>query len=260
MADGKKAEALGEFRSLLQLNASGPIWEEAGSLLLNAGEYELAREFLQRAAKERPSARVDLTIVISNLDGPEAALRFLNQIPEKELNGDTLLLKANLLEEIGRKEEAEDMLDRGLHALSVNPQVVQQAVLTLLRLGRTERALNLLEQAMRANPQDSDLPLTKAMALGMIGRRAEAETQLREIELRWPEWDRAYLAHGLLLERAGQPAEARRRLQTAVALGSQDPSLRCALARLGGSLNPAPECACLTGLEPLLLSGCAVQP
>ena len=125
------------------------------------------------------------------------------------------------------------MLDRGLHALSVNPQVVQQAVLTLLRLGRTERALNLLEQAIRANPQDSDLPLTKAMALGMMGRRAEAETQLREIELRWPEWDRAYLAHGLLLERAGQPAEARRRLQTAVALGSQDPSLRCALARLG---------------------------
>ncbi len=257
LADSRKEEALREFRLLLGLNASSQTCEEAGSLLLSAGEYELAREFLQRAAEKRPSARLDLAIAISYLEGPESALQVLKQIPEGELTGDTFLLKANLLQAAGRREEAEKTLDQGLHELSVNPRVVQQAVSMLVRLNRKENGLNLLEQAIRANPQDSDLPLTKAVMLGLMGRNSEAEKALREIELRWPEWDRAYLVHGLFLERAGRSAEARQRLQTAVALGSQDPSLRCARARLAGEPHPAPECACLTGLEHVLLPGCA---
>jgi tetratricopeptide (TPR) repeat protein len=260
LADSRKEEALREFRLLLGLNAGSQTWEEAGSLLLSAGEYGLAREFLQRAAEERPSARLDLAMAISHLEGPEPGLQILRQIPEGELTGDALLLKANLFQAAGRKEDAERTLDQGLRELSIKPRVVQQAVSMLLRLNRSENALNLLEQAIRANSQDSELPLTKAMALGLMGRHSVAEKVIREIEQRWPEWDRAYLAHGLLLERSGRPAEARQKLQTAVALGSQDPSLRCALARLAGSPNPAPECACLTGLEQLLLPGCVQQP
>jgi tetratricopeptide (TPR) repeat protein len=260
LADNRKEEALGEFRLLLGMNASSQVREEAGSLLLSSGEYGLAREFLQRAAKERTSARLDLAMAISYLEGPERALQILKQIPERELTGDALLLKANLLQAAGRREEAERTLDQGLRELCVKPRVVQQAVSMLLRLNRSENALNLLEQAIRASPQDSELPLTKAMALGLMGRHSVAEKVVREIEQRWPEWDRAYLAHGLLLERSGRPADARQRLQTAVALGSQDPSVRCALARLGGPHHPAPECACLTGLQQFFLHGCAEQP
>ena len=136
---------------------------------------------------------------------------------------------------------------------------MQQAVSLLLRLNRKEDSLNLLEQAIRANPQDSDLPLTKAITLGLMDRNSAAEKTLREIETRWPEWDRAYLVHGLLLERSAQPGAARQRLQTAAALGSQDPGVRCALARLAGAPSPSPECACLTGLEQLLFPGCRDQ-
>ena len=92
-----------------------------------------------------------------------------------------------------------------------------------------------------------------------MDRFSAAEKTLREVELRWPEWDRAYLVHGLLLERAARRGEARQRLQTAVALGSQDPGLRCAQARLAGEANPAPECRCLSGLEQLLSAGCAAR-
>jgi len=256
LADGQKDEALREFRTLLGLNAISRIWDEAGTLLLSSQDYALAREFLQRAAGERPSARLDLALAILYLEGPESALQSLENVSEDELTGDGLLLKANILEAGGRKAEAEKVLDLGLRKMATKPQVVQQAVSMLLRLNRKENALNLLERAIPANPQDSDLPLTKAIVLGLMDRYSAAEKTLREIELRWPEWDRAYLAHGLLLERSGRPAEARQRLQTAVALGSQDPSLRCALERLAGPPNPAPECACLTGLEQLLVSGC----
>ncbi|PYV37869.1 MAG: hypothetical protein DMG06_26955 [Acidobacteria bacterium] len=256
LADSQKQEALGEFRRLLELNAHSRIWEEAGSLLLSSGEYGLAREFLQRASEERPSARLDLAMVLFHLEGPEPALQLLEKTPQRELTGDGLLLKANILEAAGRKADAEKTLDQGLARASTKPRIVQQAVSLLLRLNRKEDSLNLLEQAIRANPQDSDLPLTKAIALGLMDRHSAAEKILREIETRWPEWDRAYLAEGLLLERSAQPGAARQRLQTAAALGSRDPGVRCALARLAGAPSPGPECACLTGLEQLLYAGC----
>ena len=257
LADNQKEEALQEFRVLLGRNASGESWEEAGALLLRSGEYALAREFLQRAAAARPSARLHLAITLFHADGPEQALVYLEKLPAAELTGDALLLKADILHAVGRKAQAEETLNQGLEQVSSQPEVVQRAVLLLVRLDRKEDALHLLEEAIRTNPEDSDLPLLKAIVLGLLHRFSDAEKTLREIELRWPEWDRAHLAHGLLLELAARPSEARQRFQTAAALGSQDPSLACALARLARAPEPAPECACLTGLGQMLFPRCA---
>jgi tetratricopeptide (TPR) repeat protein len=259
LADGRNEEALREFRALLGLNASAKVWEEAGDFLLSAKEYALAREFLQRAAPERPSAHLDLAVAIFYTEGPEPALRYLETIPREEMTGDRLLLKANLLEAAGIESEAEAALDQGLRQLSVDPRMVQQAIVLLLRRNRKADALELLEKAIRANPEDLDLPLTKAIVLGLMDQTPAAEKVLREIESSSPEWDRSYLVHGLLLERTGRPRDARQKLQTAAALGSQDPSLRCALARLASTPNPGSECTCLTGLEQLLIPGCPDQ-
>ncbi len=260
LADGQNEEAIREFRVLLGLNASAKVWEEAGSFLLGAKEYALAREFLQRAAPESPSARLDLAVVLFYTEGSAPALQYLETIPKEEVTGDGLLLKAELLEAAGKESEAETTLDQGLRKLSVKPRMVQQATVLLVRRNRKADALELLEKAIRANPEVSDLPLTKAIVLGLMGQTPAAEKVLKEIESSWPEWDRAYLVHGLLLERAGRPRDARQRFQTAAALGSQDPSLRCALARLGSASNPGAECTCLTGLERLLIPGCPNQP
>jgi tetratricopeptide (TPR) repeat protein len=260
LADGRNEEALREFRGLLGLNASAKVREEAGDFLLSAKEYALAREFLQRAAPERPSAHLDLAVAIFYTEGPEPALRYLETIPKGEMTGDGLLLKASLLEAAGKESEAEKTLDQGLRQLSVKPRMVQQAAVLLLRRNRKADALELLEKAIRANPEDSDLPLTKAIVLGLMDQAPAAEKVIKEIESSWPEWDRSYLVHGLLLERTGRPRDARQKLQTAAALGSQDPSLRCALARLASTPNPGSECTCLTGLEQLLIPGCPNPP
>ena len=187
-------------------------------------------------------------------------MQYLETIPKEELTGDGLLLKANLLEAAGRESEVEATLGQGLRQLSVNPRMVQQAAVLLVRRNRKADALELLEKAIRANPEVSELLLTKAIVLGMMDQTSAAENVLRGIESSWPEWDRAYLVHGLLLERTGKPRDARQKLQTASALGSQDPSLRCALARLERTPNPGSECTCLTGLEQLLIPGCPNQP
>ena len=78
------------------------------SLLLRSGDYALAREFLERAAADRPPARLDLAMAILQVDGPEPALQFLDKIPAAELSGDGLLLKANVLEAAGRNAEARE--------------------------------------------------------------------------------------------------------------------------------------------------------
>jgi hypothetical protein len=98
--------------------------------------------------------------------------------------------------------------------------------------------------------------LINAIALALMDRNAAAEQALKEIELRWPEWGRPYLVHGLLLEHGARPRDARQKLQTAVALGSQDPAGRCALARLAAAPNPDPQCACRFGLYDLLFPSC----
>jgi tetratricopeptide (TPR) repeat protein len=259
LADGRNEEAVREYRVLLGLNAGAKVWEQAGAFLLSAKEYALAREFLQRAAPERPSARLDLAVAVFYTDGPEPALQLLGTIPEEETTGDVLLLKANFLDAEGKASEAAKTLDEGLRQLSVNPRTVQQATVLLLRRNRKADALGLLDNAIQANPEDPDLMLTRAIVLGLMDQTPAAEKAIMGIESSWPEWERAYLAHGLLLERTGRSRDARQKLQTASALGSQDPSLRCALARLEHIPDPGSGCACLTGLEQLLIPGCPNQ-
>ena len=64
LADDRAAQAAPEFRRLLKLQGDTRIWQQAGEALLQAEQYELAREFLQRAAAEAPAARLDLAIAI----------------------------------------------------------------------------------------------------------------------------------------------------------------------------------------------------
>ena len=148
------------------------------------------------------------------------------------------------------------MLQEGLHRSISRPQVAQQAALLLLQHYRPAEARNILGLALHSNPQNADLMLINAIALALMDRNSAAEQALKEIELRSPEWDRPYVVHGLLLERA-RPGDARRKLQTAIALGSRDPAASCALARLASaSSNPDPQCDCRIGLYESLFPSC----
>jgi tetratricopeptide (TPR) repeat protein len=255
LTEGWVAEATLEFRSLLTRNADSRILQRAGSFLLGFEQYPLAREFLMRAKVETPAANLDLAIALFFLEGLAKALDTLEEVPEKERSGDYLLLKAQILDAAGQGAEAEKALEQGMKLSVSRPQLARQAALLLLRHGRKELALDLVSKAAGNDP---DLLLTQAIVLALLGRNDAAGKVLREIESQWPEWDRPYLVHGMLLEHS-QPGEAKRKLQTATALGSKDLALSCAVARLTASTASDPQCSCVSGLYELLVPRCG-QP
>lgn len=252
LTEGQADEAALEFHALLSKNGESRIWWQAGRFLLGFEQYQLAREFLSRAAVEIPAANLDLSTAIFFLEGPKAALRGLEQVPEKERAGDYLLLKAQILDAAGQVAEAEKVLERGTQLSISRPQIARQAALLLVRHNRKDLALDLISKAAGSDP---DLLLTEAIVLALVDRNGDADKALKKIESQWPEWDRPYLVHGLLLE-TSQPVEARRKFQTASALGSRDPALRCAVARLSSSNAPEGQCSCVSGLYNLLFPQC----
>jgi thioredoxin-like negative regulator of GroEL len=252
LADGQVEEASAEFGVLLGRNAGTRLWQQAGSFLNGFEQYELARQFLERAAAGSAAANLDLAIALSATAGPTKAMEAMEKVPEDDRTGDYFLLKARILDSAGRTAEAELVLEQGLGRTISRTQVCRQAAQMLVRHKRAPAALDLLN---RAGGTDPELMLTKAIVLGLLNQDAAAARALQEIEAQWPEWDRPYLAHGLLLERA-QPREAAQKFRTAVALGGGGLPARCALARVAGSRPAGPECSCAGGLYELLIPPC----
>ncbi len=255
LADGQVEDAVAEFRVLLTRNADNGTWQQAGSFLLSFEQYALAREFLERAVGGNPAANLDLAAAVFFLDGPAKALTTLDGVPAAQRSGDYLLLKAKILDAAGQGSEAEKILRQGMSLSISRPQIAREAALLLVRDDHKEQALQVLARSASGDP---DLSLTRAMVLALMDRTSEAIQVLREIESQWPEWDRPYLVHGLLLER-DQPREAQRKLQTALALGSQEPAARCAVARLAPPAAEDPRCSCAKGIYDLLFPKCMHQ-
>jgi tetratricopeptide (TPR) repeat protein len=256
LANGQTEEAIAVYGELLTRNADSSIWERAGKTLARAGQYQLARDFLKRATADLPKTRLDLAIAVYFTDGAQQALQVMEEVSEKERDGDYLLMKARMLDAAGRSDAAETSLQEGMQRASTRADVAQQAALLLTRWNRFEEALRILGGASRSDPDNPDLMLTQAIILALMERTQDAEHTLKQIESRWPEWDRAYAAHGLLLESTGHTSEARRKLQMASVLGSKEVVTNCALARLGGVSDLDARCACVTGLRDLLVPAC----
>jgi Flp pilus assembly protein TadD len=254
LASGRIPEGLAEFRKLLEMNADGESLLAAGRSLLHAEHYREARRFLERAAADRPAARLDLALAVLFTDGPERALEALGEPPPGEITGDSLLLKAILLDAAGRLEEAAGALREAVPRAAGRPDVARRAALLLVRRGKLSDALAVAGGALRTSPEDAELLLLEAALLGLAGRKAEAEGALRRLQARRPEWDLPYLIHGLLIEQS-RPEAAREKFETAVALGSREPAAACALARLK-SLPPAAGCDCWRTLEQFLMPAC----
>ena len=255
LADGRMEQAVVAYRELLAQNADWRVWREAGLALMDARQYQLGREFLERAATGNPAAGLDLSIAVFFTEGPVPALQSLEKVPEQERSGDYILMKARILDAAGRNEEAGKLLQEGLRQSASRADVAEEAARLLLRMNRAAEALQMLDRVAQVNPDNPNLSLERAILQAIAGQKQSAEATIKSVELRWPEWDRAYLAHGLLLESNGQTADARHKFRTAAALGLSDTG-RCALLRLDGKPPAIPECACISELRDLMLPKC----
>ena len=228
LADGKTAEALEVFRELKPATSDPEILSDCGAALLHFEQYEPARQFLESAVAAAPSLsgiRLDLATAIFHLDGAEVALKELDKTPEADRKGDYYLLRAQLLDALGKIPEAADALNRGMQAAPTRASLYFQAASFLLKHRMRREALALLEQATRLIPDSRELLLAQWVSLTLAQHDIDAKNLLAKIQARWPEWDRPYLLNGILLELQLQPAEARQTLETAIALGANTPEV-----------------------------------
>jgi tetratricopeptide (TPR) repeat protein len=225
LADGKTAEGLELFREV-RTAADGALLASSGRILLEFEQYELARQFLQPAIAGNPSlsaARLDLAIVLFHQQSPEAAMSELDKTPAADRSGDFYLLRAEILDSLGKIEDAVQALNRGIQAAPTRPDLYLQATAFLLKHKLNHEALDLLEQASRILPDARELLLAQAVTLELLLRGIDAQKLLARMQARWPEWNRPYLLSGILLEIQLKSAEARQTIETAIALGANTP-------------------------------------
>jgi len=176
---------------------------------------------------------------VFHVTGPEAGLKELDRTPAGERNGDYFLLRAQVLDALGRPEEAGEALNQAFRAAPTRSDFYFQAALFLVKHDKNSEALELLQQATRLVPDAPELMLFRAVLLEMLKQPEEAKKLLAQMQSRWPEWGVPYLIHGVILETHLFFEEAKALLETAIALGENDPLAYYYLAL--ATLNSTPD-------------------
>jgi len=227
LSEGKTTEALNAYRRVRGLTSDPKTYASCGKTLLDYEQYGPAREFLQDAVAGDPSSmdiRLDLVVAVFHLAGPVEALAELDRKPPigGKGEGDYYLLRAQILDAMGKTAEAVDNLNRGFRASPTRADLYFQAALFLIKHGRYQEALNLIQQAGPLVPNAPQLRIAEAIVYEVSQRSDQAEKVLEEIQNQWPEWSPPYLLNGVILESHFKSAEAKSQLETALALGGDD--------------------------------------
>jgi tetratricopeptide (TPR) repeat protein len=224
--DSKRAAPV--FQEVLAAEAGSTTLAECGKALLEHEQYGLAAEFLQKA----PNAGLDLAIAVFHSVSPAAGLAQLDRMPAGERAGDYFILRAQILDSMGKTAEAADSLDRGIRAAPRRTDMYFEAAAFLIQHGQFKQAAALLEDATRLIPNAPNLWLARAIALELPMahgrshadevRSEEAMKVLAQIESRWPAWDLPYLVNGMIFEDELKSAQAKQMLDLAIALGCRE--------------------------------------
>ena len=223
LREGRGAEALEVFQQIKDATPGGSASAECGRVLLQAGQYKAAREFLNEAAEAEPSnpqRRVDLALALFHDGGPETALTELDKTPAEARNGDYYLLRAQLLDALHKPQEASEALNQGIHSSPTRADLYLQAALFLVSHNQVQPMVDFLAKAERIVPNNPQLGLTRAIGHAILHQNDQALALLSKMESLWPEWNLPYLVHGVLLAYLIRSAEAKPLLETAIALGA----------------------------------------
>jgi len=226
LVEGNTGEALEAFHKVLSLTSDPDVMADCANTLLGAEQYAVAKEFLSRLIEARPDsagARLDFAIAVFHSETAEAGLTELDKVPPDMRDGDFFLLRAQILDALGRSPEAAKDLDRGLLAEPTRPDLYFEAALFLLKHQKYELASKLLERAVRTVPDSPELQLTQAIVYAILRQHDTAQDLLSQIEARWPEWSVPYMIHGVILTIRRRPSEAEPLLVTAISLGAESP-------------------------------------
>jgi len=225
---GESKRAAAVFREVLAAGADTATLADCGKALLEHEQYGLAAKFLQKA----PNAKLDLAIAVFHSVSPEAGLAQLDEFPGDQRAGDYFILRAQILDSMGKTAEAVDSLNRGIRAAPRRADMYFEAAAFLIQHGQFKQAAALLDDATRLIPDAPNLWLARAIALELPVahgrshddevRSEEAMKVLAQIESRWPAWDLPYLVNGMILQDELKSRQAKQMLDLAIALGCRE--------------------------------------
>ena len=237
----KPSDALALIDEVSRISQDPIVLGRAARVLITFNQYSPALPLLEAALREKSApedAWLDFVLAKFHTAGAEEALARLDQSPGSNRSGDFYLLRAQLLDSLGRFPEAVQALNEALRAAPTHADLYLQACSFLIKHKRFEECLQLLAQAEKQVPDSPELALARAVVLEMGNRTYEATQQLARMEAQWPEWPLPYVIHGIVLQSQHQAAEAKQLLETAIALGSADPSAYYHLTLAISDLTP----------------------
>ena len=242
LAEGKTAAALVTLKGVRAGATDAKAIYECGKTALAADQYEVAQDYLKSALRASPRSediRLDLAVAKFHVAGPAAALAELDHTPAGRRQGDWFLLRAQILDAQGKTADAVESLNQGLRAAPTRADLCRQSALFLIKHQQVRQAVDLLRQASLAFPDAAELLLTAAVAFGLDDQSEEALRRLGQIEGRWPEWSLPYAIHGTILVKQSKYEEAKRTLESAISLGSDEAAVYYNLALIALHGEPA---------------------
>jgi tetratricopeptide (TPR) repeat protein len=240
LAGGNTAEALETYDAIFASAPDAGTLSDCGGMLLNYGQYALARKFLKAAVSASPSqipARLDLAVATFHSESASSGLSELDQVPTSHRQASYYLLKAQMLDAGGKTKAAAQSLNQALREGPARAGLYFQAALFLIKHGRYQEAQGFSRKAVQRFPNSRRLLLVEAMTDSLAGRPADGLKVLGQLERRWPEWDQPYLIEGIILVDHSHLRQAKPRLETAIWLGAHEPVAYYNLAE--ADMNPA---------------------
>ena len=214
--------------------AAAHVWGARGHVEQAAGAPAAAAASLRRALSLDPelaSARHNLAAALRSLDEPEAALSQLAPIAPDRAAPETLTLRAHLLAELGRFDEAVAEY-RGLLAAHPGQIDAQETFARLLpQLGRGEEALAGYEAGLVARPDDFALWRSALATARALARSAELLRWSRDAQARLGPQREFVIAEAHALGLSGVPQAALRLLEP-LAAGDAEAATYAAYWRL----------------------------
>jgi tetratricopeptide (TPR) repeat protein len=246
LAQGDRQQALEMFHRVMVESSDPRVLQDCASALLDNQEYEPARGLLEKVLSIDPSrtdALLDLAIAMFRTTGADAALAELSRVPLHQQRGDFFLLEAQLLDAKGKPEQAAAALNRGFEASPTRADLYFQAALFLVKHNQVRQMVDVLDHAEKTVPGDPKLMLTRAIGLEMLHEHEEALNVLSKLESQEPTWYLPYEIHGIIQSIRIRPVEAKPLLETAIALGADDPRayLYLALATIQANTEDTAE-------------------
>lgn len=190
LTDRNNEEAAAVARKILALKPSPALLAEAAGTLLAAEQYAFADEFLRQANELAPQSnelQLDSAIAAFQVADARTGLEKIDRIPPDERTGDYYLARMQMLEALGRDQEAESALKQALRAKPMHPELYRQIALLLIKKGRTPEARQLLDEGAGVLPNDPDIPLLRMLAASPGVNPQDSERLLNDLANRWPE-------------------------------------------------------------------------